>query len=413
MLGRVRSKLAWLIGLAAIATVVLWLIGIFALNHSASYGKLRIPGTAIVHLPAGEVDVSFDAQVTSYGGSSNVSLPIPHLGLSVVPIRGGLIPGYESSVGSTTSVNSDAHRQVAKLDVPAEGRYRVTVSGDVGGYIEPTLELGAPGLATKILLGGGALVFLLLLIYTLLGVRQPQPASAGASSSAAHGKGEVARGKLPWRALGIEVIGAAGLLALLFGGGDFHIPPQGRADGSGQVVSGSSSAAAGGGNPLHSPLPKPSVADTVGADSAASLFREENLAKALRALTARVGGNGAIALMAIYPGELDLVQDDRSGNLHRVRVTLNDTVTVGPGIPTTTGPAVIYIKQVTPSLITTVERQLTTEDHVARRHITALVLDNHLPNSTSGWDVKTVSSAGGPGPTFRAQLDGTGLQKLG
>ena len=155
-LGRVRSKLAWLIALAAVATFVLWLIGIFALNRSAKYGKVGIPGSKVVNLPTGEVDVSFDAQVTSYGGSSNVSLPIPHLGLSVVPVGGGLIPGYQSSVGGTTSVNSDAHRQVAKLDVPASGSYRVTVSGDVGGFIDPTLELGAPGLATKILLGGSA-----------------------------------------------------------------------------------------------------------------------------------------------------------------------------------------------------------------------------------------------------------------
>ncbi len=173
-LSRVRSKLAWLIGLAAIATLVLWLIGIFALNRSAKYGKVGIPGSAVVHLPAGEVDVSFDAQVPTYAGNANVSLPIPRLGLSVVPISGGLIPGYESSVGSTTSVNSDAHRQIAKLDVPAGGRYRVTVSGGVGGFIDPTLELGAPGLATKILLGGGALVFLLLLAHTLLGVQRSQ-----------------------------------------------------------------------------------------------------------------------------------------------------------------------------------------------------------------------------------------------
>ena len=148
------------------------------------------------------------------------------------------------------------------------------------------------------------------------------------------------------------------------------------------------------------------------ANSDASLFREANLARALQALTARIGAKAGIARMAIYPGELDLVEDDASGNLHVVRVALEGTVMVGPGIPTQTGPAVIYVNQVVPSLITVVEGELRSEHHLATRQITELVLNNNLANSTSGWDVKTVSHDGRHGATFQTQLDGTGLQRL-
>jgi hypothetical protein len=419
-LKKVRPKLGGAAAIALVATLIVWFIALFALNRSAEYGRFNIPGNAVVQLSAGEVDLAFNAQVTSYGGNSNVSLPIPNLRVSVVPVGGGLVPGYENSVGSTTSVNSDAHIRFAKIDVPVAGRYRVTVSGDVGGFIDPQIELGAPGLAGKILFIGGAAFFLMMLVYTLIGLAPPAPtpgADSPAAASAAFGEQSAARRPLPWKALGIEVIGAVGLLASLLASGGVSIPPQGSVNASGTLVSGStssssSSSSSGRTNLLTAPLPSPTAADTIPADSTSSLFHQANLGKALQALTTRLGGKADIAAMAIYPGELDVVYDDPSGALHRVRVALDDAVTVGPKVPTYTSPTVIYVNELDALLISTIAARLTNEQHTPTSKITELVLDNHLPSSNSGWNITTAASGGKPGPTFNALLDGTGVERV-
>jgi hypothetical protein len=383
-----RGKLLVVVPVVLLATIIGWFVALFAFNNSAKYGTIPIPGSAVVHLPAGEVDLSLDTQVTSFGGShSSVSVPIPTLTTSVVPVGGGRVPGYENSVGGTTSVNSDAHRRFAKIDVPTAGKYRVQVSGDVNGFIEPELELGAPGIASNVLFGGLSIVFALALLYTLTGLgQQAAPPASGRTRTV------VPRRRVPWKPLALEVLPLALLLFLLFSHGSFHIAPAG----AGQTVGAEQDL-------LTSPLPSPTAADVIPADSASSLFREANLAKALAALTQRIGAKDNVARMAIYPGELDLVDDDSNGNLHRIRVSLAGTVTVGPASPTQTSPQVIYADMVNPSLIAAIEAS------VPVKEITKLTLGSDAATATPYWTVATVTSTGRPGPSYQSQFDGTGL----
>ena len=51
------------------------------------------------------------------------------------------------SIGTSTTINNDAHRRVWKLDVPVEGTYQVRTDGQVGGYINPRLAFGHSGSA--------------------------------------------------------------------------------------------------------------------------------------------------------------------------------------------------------------------------------------------------------------------------
>ena len=46
------------------------------------------------------------------------------------------------NIGSTTTVNNDAHVRVWIAQVPAEGTYNITTDGKVNGYIDPRLAFG-------------------------------------------------------------------------------------------------------------------------------------------------------------------------------------------------------------------------------------------------------------------------------
>ena len=46
------------------------------------------------------------------------------------------------SVGSTTTVNNDAHIRVWVARIPVSGTYNVTTDGQVNGYIDPRLAFG-------------------------------------------------------------------------------------------------------------------------------------------------------------------------------------------------------------------------------------------------------------------------------
>ena len=65
-----------------IATLIL---NTFVLDEYDAYGEVPIPGSTSLHLPAGEVTVSFHTMVT---GSPTSGLPMPELKLSVVPPEG-------------------------------------------------------------------------------------------------------------------------------------------------------------------------------------------------------------------------------------------------------------------------------------------------------------------------------------
>jgi len=112
----------------------------FVFDKYNAYGEVPIPGTGSVHLPAGEVTINLHTRVIS--SPSGGGLPVPPLSLGVQPPDGVAQPAIEESVGGTTTVNNDARRRLWRMHVAAEGEYRITTDGQVGGFIAPRLAFG-------------------------------------------------------------------------------------------------------------------------------------------------------------------------------------------------------------------------------------------------------------------------------
>ena len=136
------------ISLAAAIAVMIVSVGGFIvalvlntfLDKYNTYGEVPIPGSGSLHLPAGEVTISLHTMVI--GSPNGGGLPVPPLGVTVAPPEGVAQPALTESIGSTTTVNNDAHVQVWVAHIPASGIYHVTTDGQVNGYIGPRLAFG-------------------------------------------------------------------------------------------------------------------------------------------------------------------------------------------------------------------------------------------------------------------------------
>ena len=144
MSGRIAPRIAVV---AAVLTLVAALVGFvvtlvlnaFVLDEYDAFGEVPIPGSGEIHLPAGEVTVSFHTMIT---GRSTSGFPIPSISVNIEPPAGVADPEVTESVGGTTTVNSDLHVRVWVVQVAQEGTYRVSTDGEVGGYIRPSLAFG-------------------------------------------------------------------------------------------------------------------------------------------------------------------------------------------------------------------------------------------------------------------------------
>lgn len=150
-------------GIGFIVTLVL---GAFVLDKYNAYGEVPIPGTGKVHLPVGEATVSF--HTVTLGSSSGGGLPVPHLILDIDPPASVADPKVTENVGASTSVNNDIHRRVWVVQIPADGDYIVTTSGDVNGYINPRMAFGHDSDSDGAWLGIAAGVFVVGLADTVM-----------------------------------------------------------------------------------------------------------------------------------------------------------------------------------------------------------------------------------------------------
>ncbi|MFZ1165025.1 SHOCT domain-containing protein [Mycobacterium sp.] len=125
---------------SVIGFVLTLVLGAFVFDKYNAYGEVPIPGTAKLHLPAGQVTVNF--HTVTVGNSSGGGLPVPRLGLDIDPPPGVPNPKVIENDGTTTSVNNDIHRRVWIADISTEGDYIITTEGQVNGFIEPRLAFG-------------------------------------------------------------------------------------------------------------------------------------------------------------------------------------------------------------------------------------------------------------------------------
>ena len=112
----------------------------FFLDKYNAYGEVPIPGSSSLYLPAGEVTVSLHTVVIS--GPDGGGLPVPPLGVTITPPDGLAQPTMSENIGSTTTVNNDAHVRVWVVQIPAAGTYNITTDGQVNGFIAPRLAFG-------------------------------------------------------------------------------------------------------------------------------------------------------------------------------------------------------------------------------------------------------------------------------
>jgi hypothetical protein len=135
-----RTVAIWLMVIGVAGAVTTLILNAFVLDDYDAYGEVPVPGSSSLHLPSGEVTVSLHTVVMS--GPNGGGLPIPHMGLTIVPPNGVAQPVVTENVGSTTTVNNDAHVRVWVAQIPADGDYTITTDGNVNGYIDPRLAFG-------------------------------------------------------------------------------------------------------------------------------------------------------------------------------------------------------------------------------------------------------------------------------
>lgn len=138
---RILTTLAVLTMVASfIGFIVTLMLNLFVFDEFDAYGEVPIPGSSSVHLPQGEVTISFHTIVI--GGTNGGGLPVPQLSIDMVPPEGVPNPTLTEDFGSTTTVNNDARVSVWVAQIPAEGTYDITTDGNVGAFLNPTLAFG-------------------------------------------------------------------------------------------------------------------------------------------------------------------------------------------------------------------------------------------------------------------------------
>jgi hypothetical protein len=135
-----RTITIWMMVIAVPGFIVTLVLNAFFLDDYDAYGEVPVPGSASLHLPAGEVTISLHTVII--GGPNGGGLPVPPLGVTFDPPSGVAQPTVTENIGSTTTVNNDAHVRVWVAQIPSEGNYNITTDGKVNGYIDPRLAFG-------------------------------------------------------------------------------------------------------------------------------------------------------------------------------------------------------------------------------------------------------------------------------
>jgi hypothetical protein len=145
MTARLRRRLA-------IASVVVLVVSIFGFGGSLvldsllfdkynAYGEVPIPGAGTLHLPAGDVKVSFHTEIA--GTMEGGGLPIPqNLEVAITPSSGAARPTFTQNLGATDADNQDARIQVGVAHIPATGDYAIKANGKASAFISPRLSFG-------------------------------------------------------------------------------------------------------------------------------------------------------------------------------------------------------------------------------------------------------------------------------
>jgi hypothetical protein len=133
-----------LVGMFVAFFVLLFVGAIGGLGESAKYGRVALPGSGTVELPAGEVSVFYEEHV-SLGDNEDLNAP-PGFRYMIAPAGGGPPLSEDEGGFLDEEVSSSGTTRVryGKVDVPAEGSYVVEGSFRGAAGPEPAITFGDP-----------------------------------------------------------------------------------------------------------------------------------------------------------------------------------------------------------------------------------------------------------------------------
>jgi hypothetical protein len=112
-----------------------------------TYGEVAIPGTKTLHLPQGQLAISFDAAESSQDCDAQDfcgwGLPMPDLTLTITPPAGVAEPTVNEKAGPLSNIYGDVHQQVWTAQILQTGDYMIAIDANVTGFVRPGLAFGS------------------------------------------------------------------------------------------------------------------------------------------------------------------------------------------------------------------------------------------------------------------------------
>ncbi|MFI5509079.1 hypothetical protein ACIA48_16535 [Mycobacterium sp. NPDC051804] len=107
-----------------------------------AYGEVPIPGSERLHLPEGDVMISFHANMPDVQDDEK-QMPLPQdLELVITAPGGAPQPTVSEDLGATFAGDNDAHRQVKAAHIFVAGDYTITTNGTDNPSVSPRLSFG-------------------------------------------------------------------------------------------------------------------------------------------------------------------------------------------------------------------------------------------------------------------------------
>jgi hypothetical protein len=146
----VRKRIAIALLVLLIVSVVGFFVSLMlmsGLDEFDAYGEVPIPGTRTLHLPAGDVRISFHS-VYPPGLDPDSCMPVPQdLEVTITPPRGVSDPKVTASTAGICDNNTDndeGRSPVRVAHIAQAGDYTITTNGKVTPFANPRLAFGHP-----------------------------------------------------------------------------------------------------------------------------------------------------------------------------------------------------------------------------------------------------------------------------
>ena len=145
---RRRSIAPWwvaliLLGVGALLGVIWFMIGGLPFTNHAAYGRVAVPGTGALSLPAGIVWIHFEEDGIS-GENDSADMP-GDLQVAVTSSSGAVPITRLSENLFSSSTDNTGHVPYGRIDVPAPGSYQVTATAaQQTSAVSPRVTFGEP-----------------------------------------------------------------------------------------------------------------------------------------------------------------------------------------------------------------------------------------------------------------------------